>query len=208
MPRGNPNRTTVPEPIKAVGQANHDWHFIPAGSFVMGSEDDDARSEDGEGPLRTVAVESFLMEATAPTNEQFSRFVDETGYTTQAETYGWSYVFKNFLPVRTRRKLAVTSEVKQVPWWAAVNGANWRKPEGSRSSIRDRMDHPVVHISWIDANAYCRWADCRLPTEAEWEYAARGGLEGKRFPWGKRTHATRRSPVQHLAREIPEREHG
>ena len=150
----------------------------------MGSEDSEARIEDGEGPLRTVEVEAFEVSATATTNEQFSYFVEESGYVTQAETYGWSYVFKNFLPSGMRRKLANTAEVKQVPWWIAVKGAYWKKPEGSRSSIRDRMDHPVVHVSWIDAKAYCRWAGCRLPSEAQWEYAARGGLDGLKFPWG------------------------
>ena len=184
MPQGTYSGVHEPVHIQGAGQARHDWKYIPAGSFVMGSEDDDARPEDGEGPLKTVRMDAFYMNATATTNDQFRQFVTETGYTTQAETYGWSYVFKNFLAARAGHKLASTLEVKQVPWWIAVKRACWHKPEGPRSSIKDRMNHPVVHISWIDAQAYCQWADCRLPTEVEWEYAARGGLENMRFPWG------------------------
>ncbi|MEM7366000.1 MAG: formylglycine-generating enzyme family protein [Pseudomonadota bacterium] len=150
----------------------------------MGSEDPDANLEDGEGPVRRIQIDAFHISPTAVSNADFERFVDATDYRTEAEGYGWSYVFKGLLPRSKQRKLGRSNDVKQVPWWIAVEDASWRKPEGSGSNIRKRLDHPVVHVSWNDAVAYCNWSGYRLPSEAEWEYAARGGQIHKRFPWG------------------------
>ena len=155
---------------------------IEACEFLMGNEGPDAVPGDGEGPVRRVRVDGFSIARTTVTNREFGDFVRATRYVTDAERGGVSFVF--YLQLTEARRSDARRVVPGIPWWVEMADASWQRPEGPGSHVYARPDHPVVHVSWHDAQAYCAWSGTRLPAEAEWECAARGGLEGKRFPWG------------------------
>jgi formylglycine-generating enzyme required for sulfatase activity len=173
--------------------------LIPGGKFMMGCADNTGRPD--EYPLHKVEVRSFWMDETEVTNRQFRKFVESTGYITTAERKIKLDLIQakqlghidSILPpsslVFSQPQLNVSLD-RPDQWWKLVPGANWRHPQGPGSNIEGKEDFPVVHVSWEDANAYAIWAGKRLPTEAEWEYAARGGLHKKPFSWGSESLQT------------------
>ncbi|WP_443689935.1 formylglycine-generating enzyme family protein [Nocardioides bruguierae] len=156
------------------------WCPVGAGPFRMGT-DDPGYPADGESPAHEVVLGAYRIAAHTVTNQQFAAFVAATGHVTTAEEIGTSFVFAGLLP----DDFPPTRGVAAAPWWREVPGASWQQPEGAGSHVRDRGRHPVVHVSWLDAVAFAAWSGTRLPTEAEWERAARGGRDGDHFPWGQ-----------------------
>lgn len=158
---------------------------IQAGRALVGT-DRPLLPGDGEGPARRVSVAAYRIDPFAVSNRRFAAFVEATGHRTDAERFGWSMVFDAYLPPTLAQ--ADLPRVAATPWWRRVEGADWAHPFGPGSAIEGIEDHPVVHVSWNDAVAFAVWAGGRLPSEPEWEWAARGGASGvgdAPYPWGE-----------------------
>ncbi|MGL6097071.1 MAG: formylglycine-generating enzyme family protein [Fimbriiglobus sp.] len=182
---------TPADPLAIADKTPPEIVWLPAGTFVMGSDD----GPDDERPAHDVTLPAFGIGKTEVTNGQFAQFVKETGYKTIAERVPDAKKYPTADPVNLVAGSAVFEPVKAStdprtwdapfpPWWKYVPGADWRHPTGPTDGIADKANHPAMHIAWDDAVAYCQWSKTRLPTEAEWEYAARGGLPRKEFCWG------------------------
>lgn len=180
MPKQPKGQLSHP-PGAEVGQADKAFKVveIPGGSGLVGTSSAQI-PDDGESPLRKVTVKPFRMGETAVTNAEFRAFAEATGYVTEAERFGWSFVFWQQVP----ESIGPTRAVAEVNWWRRVDGTCWFAPNGPGTEDACLPDHPVVHVSWNDAKAYAAWAGGRLPTEAEWEHAARAGQGDVKFPWG------------------------
>ena len=171
--------------------------LVPGGEFMMGADNEQASND--EHPKHAVKLSPFYIDITEVTNAQFKKFVDATGYLTTAERKpDWDELKKSLPPgtAKPADSLLVAASLVFLAadgpvnlrdynqWWTWKAGASWKHPQGEGSSIAGKENFPVVHVSWDDAQAYCKWAGKRLPTEAEWEFAARGGLKGNVYPWG------------------------
>ncbi|XP_070560402.1 inactive C-alpha-formylglycine-generating enzyme 2-like [Ptychodera flava] len=155
---------------------------LKGGKFLMGTNEKNAR--DGEGPQRKASVKPFSIMKYPVTNAAFRKFIRAKKFKTEAEKFQWSFVFEAF--VKDEIKENITDRIANTPWWVPVPRAYWRQPEGPGSTITERLHYPVTHVSYNDAKTYCEWKGLRLPTEPEWEFAARGGLENKKYPWGNK----------------------
>lgn len=157
--------------------------LIESGEFYMGT-DNPFFPLDGEGPRRKKLVPPFYIDRHETTNLEFLQFVRDLEYITEAERFGNSFVMYNLISAELNEQ--INQSVASAPWWLKVDGANWYQPEGPDSNVSLRWHHPVTHVSWTDAATYCEWRQTRLPSEAEWEKAARGGLADRLFPWGNK----------------------
>ncbi|XP_018426519.1 PREDICTED: sulfatase-modifying factor 2 [Nanorana parkeri] len=170
------------------GQEQHDTLVkLDGGKFKMGTDAPD--SKDGEGLPKQVTVKPFAIDKYPVTNKNFREFVRATKYKSEAETFGWSFVFEDFVTDELKKK--VTQKLQSAPWWLPIERAFWRQPAGPGSGIKEKLDYPVLQVSWSDAQAFCKWKGQRLPTEEEWEFAARGGLKSNTYTWGNVFQANR-----------------
>lgn len=193
-----------PRPFSSDGMKR-----LPGGRFLMGGDGPETWPLDGEGPVREVTLAPFWIDECAVTARDFAEFTDATGHVTEAEKFGWSFVHASQLSARER---ALRSDFRAagLEWWFRVDGADWRRPVTPDRTVEEigRLDHPAVHLAWSDAAACARWRGKRLPTEAEWEYACRGGLERQIYPWGNELTPGGRHRCNIWQGEFPKKDRG
>ena len=198
MPKRLSKEIAPDHPGIKEGSVKHtDMVWIEGGTFMMGADDSEGRTD--EYPAHRVQLNGFWIDETEVTNAQFAAFITATGYVTVAERKPDWEELKKQLPAGTPSPpadvLVAASLTFKPPdnagplndaskWWNWTPGASWKHPQGPQSNIKDKKNYPVTHVAWEDAAAYAKWAGKRLPTEAEWEFAARGGLENQKYPWG------------------------
>lgn len=202
------------QPTADAGHPNMVW--VDAGSFMMGGDNKQAAKD--EYPKHKVGVKGFWIDVTEVTNAEFFKFVKATGYVTTAEQKPDWEVLKKQVPPGTPKpdaSLLVPASLVFVPstkpvnlddyaqWWSWSKGADWKHPHGPKSDLKGKENYPVVHISYYDALAYCKWAGKRLPTEAEWEWAARGGLKNNIYPWGNESITTGKAKANYWQGDFP-----
>ena len=193
--------TPSAETHDGIQDSNRPVVSLPGWTFLMGTNYAQGFPADGEGPIRPVSLSAFDIDTFPVTNKDFAAFIAATKYRTEAEIFGWSFVFWSHIP-ETRFESLVEDTAAHTPWWCKVPGATWNQPEGPGSGVEDRLNYPVVHVSWNDAAAYAAWASKTLPTEAQWEYAVRGVLEQKLYPWGDDLTPEGEASLEHLAGPI------
>lgn len=169
---------------KSLDFSYDDMVKIPGANYIIGTNEPIFQN-DHESPERTIHINEFYIDKYEVSNAEFKKFVEATKYVTYAEKFGDSFVFQGHLSEKIKDAYS-HSRVVSATWWYKINGTTWKQPEGIGSSIDERMNHPVVHVSWFDAIAFCKWKDKRLPTENEWESACRGGKKRKLYPWGNK----------------------
>ncbi|XP_038078098.1 inactive C-alpha-formylglycine-generating enzyme 2-like [Patiria miniata] len=183
------SEATLKEDVPLDADVDHyeEMVLIKGQQFTMGTDAEDAK--EGEGPARLQTVKSFKINRYPVTIASFRKFVKAKKYKTEAEKFGWSFVLEMFVSKKVSKE--AKDRIKGAPWWVPVDRAYWRMPEGKGSTIEHRLNHPVVHVSLRDAKAFCDWHGWRLPTEMEWEAAARGGLAKRKYPWGNKFDLSR-----------------
>lgn len=170
--------------IHELHSDDNEMSLIPGGDYYIGT-DTPVFVADHESPERKVFIEEFFLDKFEVSNGNFIEFIDSTGYVTEAEKFGDSFVFQQHLSEQVKTK-NVDFRVLNAEWWYKISGSNWKHPKGPESDIKGLENYPVTHVSWNDAVSYCEWKHKRLPTESEWEVACRGGKKGKLFPWGNK----------------------
>ncbi|MEO6134142.1 MAG: formylglycine-generating enzyme family protein [Ginsengibacter sp.] len=214
-------KTTIENNVKAPAQKQDQMVWIPGGTFSMGTDAANESLCEVQGitedatPIHRVYVDAFWMDEHEVTNAEFEKFVKATGYKTIAETAPTKEEFPNAPSEMLEAGSVVFSPPAQIvsldnylQWWEYKKGANWRHPYGPSSNLTGKENYPVVHIAWDDAVAYAKWAGKRLPTEAEWEFAARGGMCGKKFSWGDEFNPAGKSMANTFQGNFPLNDNG